>query len=389
MSKMVKRFCMAAVMAVIGILPAVTSAATVSDFVSLRSAVQNGGEVTLEADIAVTTTLPVSKDLTINLGGYKLTGGQSLFKLNGGTLTIKDDTGENPDITAGTGPVVQINTLGSNVIVKNGKYNVKIIGFTDGAIENAVDEAMVYEVDYLDLSADISIEGGEFTANTIADFPEEVTAGDAVYTTTGVDVTITGGTFSSDPSAYGTIPTDAVNGYYATTQVSGDYQVLPAVATDGTSYYANLTDAVNGTAANGTITLIADDTVSFANGGVAIDKNLTIDGDGYTITGVSDVGSGNVASESEINDSTVHGFYIKGGDVTIKNVTLTQFGDTDYVNKFGRVPVHRQIQPPGHLHFRRHPDRHRRHHYRQRHKQRRGFRSVPAAHRGSRRYCHD
>ena len=339
MSKMVKRFCMAAVMAVIGILPAVTSAATVSDFVSLRSAVQNGGEVTLEADIAVTTTLPVSKDLTINLGGYKLTGGQSLFKLNGGTLTIKDDTGENPDITAGTGPVVQINTLGSNVIVKNGKYNVKIIGFTDGAIENAVDDAMVYEVDYLDLSADISIEGGEFTANTIADFPEEVTAGDAVYTTTGVDVTITGGTFSSDPSAYGTIPTDAVNGYYATTQVSGDYQVLPAVATDGTSYYANLTDAVNGTAANGTITLIADDTVSFANGGVAIDKNLTIDGDGYTITGVSDVGSGNVASESEINDSTVHGFYIKGGDVTIKNVTLTQFGDTDYVNKFGRVPV--------------------------------------------------
>ncbi|MBQ9430943.1 MAG: InlB B-repeat-containing protein [Kiritimatiellae bacterium] len=289
----IKRFCLTVVMAVVGILPAVSLATTVGDFNSLKNAVKDGGKVTLNADITVTATMPVSKDLTVDLNGNKLSGGQSLFKLTGGTLTIEDGTGANPDVTAGTGPVVQVNTLGSNVIVKNGKYNVKVIGFTDAVIAEAVDEAAFYEVDDLDLSADINISGGEFTANSIVDIPEV-----EGYDSDGVDVTITGGTFSANPAQYGYIPTDAIDGYYAVTQVSGGYQVLPAVATDGTSYYANLTDAVNGTAANGTITLIADTTL-----GTAISKAITIDTDGYDLT---------------VDPGNAYYCYISA-DVTIKN----------------------------------------------------------------------
>lgn len=339
---MIKRFCMAVALSAITILPVTTLAATIQypgsgTYTTLQKAFNAAASGdTIELTAAVTESAKFTgKSITFDLAGNTISGTSPLFQLGSGAeLIITDSTGANPAVTATGGTVVTIAGVASGVTVENGTFSGTLVGFAPAAVEEALD----YNDD-TDIEAEIFIDNGVFSLGSGVALVDASTGAYQGQTPTGISTVITGGTFSSDPSAYNAIPTDAVNGYYAVTQVPGGYQVLPAVATDGTSYYVNLTDAVAGTAANGTITLIDNDTVSFANGGVAINKNLTIDGAGYTITGVSDAGSGNVGSPSEINDSTVHGFYIKGGDVTIKNVTLTQFGDTDYVNKFGYTPV--------------------------------------------------
>ena len=96
-----------------------------------------------------------------------------------------------------------------------------------------------------------------------------------------------------------------------------------------TVYYPTLASAVSNVPTEGTIVLVADDAVSFSasNLEIGINKALTIDGGGFTIYGVSDY-----AGTSD------HDIYISGsGDVTIKNVTLADFG--------GAVPVSGRTYP--------------------------------------------
>ena len=82
--------------------------------------------------------------------------------------------------------------------------------------------------------------------------------------------------------------------------------------------YRSLAEAVAAATAGQTVTLLADDHVSFSldNLEIAISKALTIDGAGYTVYGVNDYAGG----------SGDHDIYISGsGDVTIKNITLANF----------------------------------------------------------------
>ncbi len=103
--------------------------------------------------------------------------------------------------------------------------------------------------------------------------------------------------------------------------------------------YASLKEAIEHAPSGSTITLMANDTTSFAEKGIVINEDLTIEGNGNTIKGNSGAGEGNVASMDKVTDDNVHGFYIKSGNVTINNLTMTEFGDTGYVNKFGCVPI--------------------------------------------------
>ena len=83
--------------------------------------------------------------------------------------------------------------------------------------------------------------------------------------------------------------------------------------------YRSLAEAVAAATAGQTVTLLADDHVSFSldNLEIAISKALTIDGAGYTVYGVNDY------AYDGVHD---HDIYISGsGDVTIKNVTLANF----------------------------------------------------------------
>lgn len=84
-------------------------------------------------------------------------------------------------------------------------------------------------------------------------------------------------------------------------------------------YYPTLAAAIEAATAGQTVTLLADDHVSFSAGNleIAISKALTIDGAGYTVYGVNDY------AYDGVHD---HDIYISGsGDVTIKNVTLANF----------------------------------------------------------------
>ncbi|MDO4798115.1 MAG: hypothetical protein Q4A01_08880 [Coriobacteriales bacterium] len=116
-------------------------------------------------------------------------------------------------------------------------------------------------------------------------------------------------------------------------------QTVGPVAQVGETTYGSLREAINDATSGSIITLLADDTTSFATSGIVIEKDLTIDGNGKTIRGNSGAGEGNVASMDKVTDDNVHGFYIKSGNVTINNLTMTEFGDKGYVNKFGCVPI--------------------------------------------------
>ncbi len=201
----------------------------------------------------------------------------------------------------------------------------------------------------------VAIVAGDFTITPAA---VTVTADDATKTAGNADpaftATVTGLLDASDSIAYSfareegeAVGTYAITpqgeqfqGNYEVTYVAGILTITGAIAMDSEGvYYGSLREAIEGAPAGGTVTLLADDEISFAEGGIVIDKDIVIDGDGHTIRGISEDGSANVATPADISSDNVHGFYVTAGDVTIRNVALTEFGDTDYLNKFGFVPV--------------------------------------------------
>lgn len=108
--------------------------------------------------------------------------------------------------------------------------------------------------------------------------------------------------------------------------------------------YVSLRAAIDDAASGATIKLLADDTnnsLTDTSGGIIIaEKNLTIDGNGFTLSGASFINIPNVPNPASISDDNVNGFYIKGSsNVTIKDLNITKIGDKSYVNKFGMVPI--------------------------------------------------
>lgn len=89
-----------------------------------------------------------------------------------------------------------------------------------------------------------------------------------------------------------------------------DSTVKPAVAQIGTEEYETLEAAINAAGPDDTIKLLGDATLSQQ---VAIDKDVTIDGQGHTIYGSP-------------TDKTVN-FTVSSGTFTIQNATLTSFGN--------------------------------------------------------------
>ena len=115
-----------------------------------------------------------------------------------------------------------------------------------------------------------------------------------------------------------TPPYEVESGYDITTGIY-TYAVKSYVAQIGDDKYESIAAAVAAATSGQTVTMLADDRVSFTedNLELSIGKALTIDGAGHTIYGVNDYTGG----------KGDHDIYISGsGDVTIKNVTLAEFG---------------------------------------------------------------
>lgn len=107
---------------------------------------------------------------------------------------------------------------------------------------------------------------------------------------------ITGGTFNSDVTKY------VAAGYVCEKQSDGSYKVSPgaSVAQIGSTVYPNLAAAITAAKNGDTITLLAD----VKEDPVAVDKAVTIDGNGKEFTGTMVVSAGGVTIKNTVFTGT-------------------------------------------------------------------------------------
>lgn len=353
-----------------------------------------GGEPVAPAtESGTTNTYSVASGATVTVtytsDDYEVTGGSFVFTASEGyTVNTAEVVTKQYVASITVGELVVKYTSLQAAIDATAQTNSKIVLLAneeDGATIPAVDGKMFY------------FYAGEFTHGEIANAEGNfiTTSTEEVISIGGVDVTATkyrvnaavalvvlaneqAGTYYGDPML-------AYNAFLAgpggtTMQVFGNnpfsteipcttydsetqtYTKLEAVASitvgQVTSNYPSLADAVAAAEAGQTVTMLADDRVSFAavtvedgvpsGGSIVIDKNLTIDGSGFTVYGNTNADILNATGSATpgrdmvadlVDGSNLLGFFVKSGNVTFQNVTLTEFGNTAYVNKFGYTPI--------------------------------------------------
>ena len=209
---------------------------------------------------------------------------------NGANLTLAGTT----NISEASSVVYEnVGDMGGSLTIEDGKYQ-NIVVKTDASETQ---------------DGTVEVKGGTFNAI--------VKEGSGTLPTEGV-ITVSGGTFA-EPAAGTTVgagTTVAVGDHLESgATVDDDGTVVPAdaVAKVGNQTYSTLHEAITGALAsdNATVTLLKNANLTQK---VTINKNLTIEGGNFTITGV--------AGDSSVN------FEVTGGTFTIQNVTLDQFGST-------------------------------------------------------------
>ena len=365
-------------------VPAINNA-TVTVSVGGETIGTEAGTYKVAPDAVVTATYAAAE-------GYEISG-QTVYTIdvsNGETTFDPAGTTEVKQYVASitTGELVVKYTSLQAAIDATAQTNSKIVLLAneeDGATIPAVDGKMFY------------FYAGEFTHGEIANAEGNfiTTSTEEVISIGGVDVTATkyrvnaavalvvlaneqAGTYYGDPMlAYNAFLAGPVG---TTMQVFGNnpfsteipcttydsetqtYTKLEAVASitvgQVTSNYPSLAAAVAAAEAGQTVTMLADDHVSFAavtvengvpsGGSIVIDKNITINGAGFTVYGNTNAEILNATASATpgydmvadlVDGSNLLGFFVKSGNVTFQNVTLTEFGNTAYVNKFGYTPI--------------------------------------------------
>ena len=282
--------------------PAVTVVTTGAELVD---ALENGGNVKLGADIALTAAddndeddyfvyIALYNDVTLDLNGYTLS------------------CAVNPDwddeyyyvVIFGGGHIVITDSVGTGKI-------------------SARDQQISFEKSYANgawtAAPTVTVEGG--TIDSIA-----LGEGGATFGTTGGNVTlylydldyfyseeeyddyVKSLTFTSDPTAY------CPEGYVVVDNGDGTYGFAePYVAKIGNVGYETLEAAIAAAKDGDTVTLLANVAVANNNAyGIMISKAITIDGNGYTIT----------VADGYSNSYALFYLYAVSGTVTVKNLTF-------------------------------------------------------------------
>ena len=334
-------------------------------------AAQDGQTVTLLAD--ATEDVVISKSITLELGGKTLTNtnvGKATISVQSGTVTVKNGNvvGGNDyynieakkdanltltDVTATAG------NTGSSMIdnwgtltITSGTYTggLNVVKSEEGSVLNI--SGGTFTLNYatngytgvIFAYGDTTISGGEFIQNLTTtgrwNHPQviltgvvegytaitKVTGGHFVNKMSGESIfrgvgkatsdnfKVSGGTFNKSISdaycADGFIPTKNADGTYGVKE--GQY-----VAQIGSKKYETLADAIRLATKGQTITLLAD--VADC-GSLTISKNITLDGDGHTISGNSSI-SVNMPGKA-------------AADVTIKNVTFKDIANGNKLSAF-------------------------------------------------------
>ena len=274
-----------------------------------------GVEMTTTAHSGIETNGNNTNDtVTLRNSTLNVPNGFGIYFPSSGTLTI-----DNSKINAQTMGVqvcsgsLNISGAGTAITVSGDGIDKTI---NDGAIEDGAAISIVNRIGYKGLD-EIKVEGGTFTANgtnaAVKAYKWENQTESAFDNSKNV-VAISGGTFSSEVDkslcADGYIPTQNADGTYGV-------KVGKYVAQIGSKKYETLADAICLATKGQTITLLAD--VADC-GSLTISKNITLDGDGHTISGNSSI-SVNMPGKA-------------AADVTIKNVTFKDIANGNKLSAF-------------------------------------------------------
>ncbi|MBO5355666.1 MAG: hypothetical protein J6B09_06335, partial [Clostridia bacterium] len=152
---------------------------------------------------------------------------------------------------------------------------------------------------------------------------------------TGVNITASNVAFAygdnADANASVVLNNVTLNAATYTTGMNDGDSVTPLLAKIGTLHYATLQDAIDNAVANDTITLVGNVTLEDS---IIINKNLTIDGAGYTITSNNDSAfTINDGGKLALNNVNAVGSVLQGnvaGNVTTNSAALaTYLADQD------------------------------------------------------------
>ena len=239
----------------------------------------------------------VLKNSTLNVPN-----GFGIYFPSSGTLTIDNST-----INAKTmGAQVcsgNLNVTAGSAITVSGDPVEKLEG--DGAIQDGAAISIVNRPGYKGLGK-IAITGGTFTAKgdnaAIKAYTwDSSTKQESALDNSAKTVAVSGGTFSS------AVAFDlCAEGYAPTANADGTYSVGAPVAQIGGKTYASLQAAIDAAQTGDTVQLLAD--VADC-GSITISKNITLEGNGHTISGNSSINV-NMPGNADA-DVTIHNVIFK------------------------------------------------------------------------------
>ena len=277
-------------------------------FATLADAIekaQDGETVTLLKDVSVSEIIVLDKAITLDGNGKTLTStaGRAINVSGANGVTIKNLT-----INASGERAINVIQNATNVTVENvtataGNYTVNVASSAPNAVITIKNSTLtgLNTVNVAAAGAQVTVTGGKITCNDQTDV-ESYSALALNKDATGASIVANGVEFEIKGDSSKAI-TGATNG---TITIDGSTdEVIEDIAyiSYGNTYYgfSTLADAVAKAKDGETIVLLKD-----ASGeGVVIDKDVTIDFDGYTYTFTSGVGSYDSCGFQILKDNTV------------------------------------------------------------------------------------
>lgn len=287
----------------------------VTDEQTLRSALQmNGATVVLENDITVQDTLTVTNDITLDLNGYTLSNAGEFFALSvsgkEATLTLKDSSSEQTGAVyggkGGSNQAVRV-TGGAIVDIYGGNYSVGPDANNEG---NSC-------IEVAGLGGTVNIYGGTFSSEAAYKGFYYVLNTTQTQGTTGA-IFVYGGKFLNfDPAkgddsstGNGGSNTSVQSSYLAegyTSVQTGDYYtvikgegVFVPATDDAQANGAALTQAVASAKAGSSVLLESGEYALSST--LVIDKDITLLGNGATLSGAANLIQVNYGSNAVVKD---------------------------------------------------------------------------------------
>ena len=302
--------------------PAAVAEVNGTSYPSLQAAIdaaQDGDTVTLLSDIEQNSQLAIGKSITLDLNGKTIKNTVDIWSdnanailsiTNGAKVTI---TG-NGTIDAKENDCYTINVVKGDLTIENGTFygNVSVVQVEEGAL---------------------SVKGGTFDLHQKWEGSSKYLFNciDSAYANGSANVAISGGTFvgfdpnvSPEQKVDGKAPSFAAPGVGITKNEDGSFTAAAGMTaqildkdSNSVKAYATLQAAINAAEDGQTVTLLTD--VADC-GSIAISKNITLEGNGHTISGNSSI------SVNMPGNATA--------DVTIHNVNFKDIANSNKLSAF-------------------------------------------------------